>query len=229
MAARALDTIIVHCAATPNGRPFTAADIDRWHGERGFQRKETARLVHRPLLGHIGYHYVIGLDGTIESGRHADEVGAHAYGHNAHSIGVCLIGTDRFTRAQWNALATLLDELQDDHGPLRIIGHREVDTQGKTCPGFDVREWLELGGLLEREHLLPDPSTPETAVTTQEIKSPFASTAIQGTVGTWLTAVVAAAPTALAGDPTSIGLIVAATASMVWGVIGRYRARKAIG
>lgn len=35
---RTIRLIIVHCSATPNGRPHNAADIDRWHKERGFDR-----------------------------------------------------------------------------------------------------------------------------------------------------------------------------------------------
>nr|WP_223225927.1 MULTISPECIES: hypothetical protein [Bacteroides] len=42
---RKIDSIIVHCSATKAGQDFTAADIDRWHRERGFNG--------------IGYHYVI--------------------------------------------------------------------------------------------------------------------------------------------------------------------------
>ncbi len=49
------DTIIIHCSATRAGQDFTAADIDRWHRQRGFRS--------------IGYHFVIRLDGTIEPGR----------------------------------------------------------------------------------------------------------------------------------------------------------------
>ena len=45
---RKIDSIIVHCSATKAGQDFTAADIDRWHRERGFNG--------------IGYHYVISGD-----------------------------------------------------------------------------------------------------------------------------------------------------------------------
>ncbi len=41
---RKIDSIIIHCSATKVGQDFTAADIDRWHRERGFNG--------------IGYHYV---------------------------------------------------------------------------------------------------------------------------------------------------------------------------
>ena len=53
-------------------------DIDRWHRERGWLK--------------IGYHYVIKRDGTVETGRELEEVGAHAKGHNAISVGICMVG-----------------------------------------------------------------------------------------------------------------------------------------
>ena len=56
---RKIDSIIVHCSATKAGQDFTAADIDRWHRERGFNG--------------IGYHYVIRLDGRLESGGYPDK------------------------------------------------------------------------------------------------------------------------------------------------------------
>ena len=81
---RTIKEIIIHCADTPEGRDDKAADIDRWHKQRGFDR--------------IGYHYVIDLDGTIEAGRDPDCIGAHCKGHNTNSIGICYIGgADRDT------------------------------------------------------------------------------------------------------------------------------------
>ena len=75
---RYINEIILHCTATKEGIDFNATDIDRWHKERGFKK--------------IGYHYVIRLDGTIEEGRPLEEMGAHATGHNAHSIGIVYVG-----------------------------------------------------------------------------------------------------------------------------------------
>ena len=60
---RNIDSIIVHCSATKAGQDFTAADIDCWHRERGFNG--------------IGYHYVIRLDGKLEKGRDVSLAGAH--------------------------------------------------------------------------------------------------------------------------------------------------------
>ena len=40
----------------------------------------------------IGYHFVVELDGQIEHGRAVTLVGAHAFGRNRDSIGVCIVG-----------------------------------------------------------------------------------------------------------------------------------------
>ena len=47
---------------------YTAADIDKWHRQRGFRK--------------IGYHFVIKLDGKIEKGREENEMRAHCLGEN---------------------------------------------------------------------------------------------------------------------------------------------------
>ena len=130
---RKIDEIIVHCSATPRGRDVTAADIDRWHRERGFRC--------------IGYHYVIRLDGTIERGRPESEIGAHCTGHNARSIGICYVGglttdgktaLDTRTNAQRVALTRLLMELKERYPQARAFGHR--DFANKDCPCFDIHK-----------------------------------------------------------------------------------------
>lgn len=140
---RQVNEIIIHCAATPNGKHFTVEDIDRWHKERGFRRKDSARKAHRPHLEAVGYHFVLYTGGEIAPGRHVDEIGAHAVGHNAKSVGVCLVGTDRFTERQWRALKDLLATLEVMYPQARVIGHRDVSD--KSCPGFSVADYLKEG------------------------------------------------------------------------------------
>ncbi len=118
--------IIIHCAATPNGKHFTAEDIDRWHKERGWAG--------------IGYHYVIRVDGILERGREDHVTGAHAKGHNKGSIGICLIGTDEFNSVQWWELRKLVAQLTTKYECVKVIGHNEISN--KTCPGFDVQKWM---------------------------------------------------------------------------------------
>lgn len=176
---RKLNHIVIHCAATPNGKHFTAADIDRMHKQRGFKRDSQAARNFNPELKHIGYHYVIELDGSVQPGRHVEEIGAHVQGSNARSIGICMIGTDKFTRQQWESLRNTIIGLAatirgtailsvdnamfhlKDMG-IAVKGHRDFspDKNGngiierhewlKICPGFSVADWIK-GGMLPME------------------------------------------------------------------------------
>ena len=128
---RKINEIIVHCAATPDGKNFKAADIDRWHRERKMKC--------------IGYHYVVDLDGTVEPGRPESEIGAHCLGHNQYSIGVCYVGglaadgktpKDTRTATQKEALLALLKKLRAKYPKASIHGHR--DFAAKACPSFDA-------------------------------------------------------------------------------------------
>jgi len=150
--------LVIHCAATPNGRVTTAADIDRWHGERTppFNRTDDARVGSGPWIGknqhaidlkHIGYHFFIRVNGAVEVGRRLTETGAHVKGYNSKSIAICMAGTDRFTPEQWNSLRQLVQGLSHQwktgfNRTLEVYGHRQLDPH-KTCPGFDVPAWLE--------------------------------------------------------------------------------------
>lgn len=140
---RHINSLIIHCAATPNGRVHDVYDIDRWHRQAGFRRTQAWRARQNDGLGHIGYHFVIYLNGAVATGRHLDEIGAHARGFNAKSIGACLIGTDRFSLNQWHSLRAGVLALRDLYPALRILGHRDLPNVNKTCPGFDVASWLE--------------------------------------------------------------------------------------
>jgi len=68
------------------------------HSLSGFGDVENIRRWHTmpPPAGHgwsdVGYHFVITRDGITQTGRDVRLVGAHAFGRNRDSIGVCLIG-----------------------------------------------------------------------------------------------------------------------------------------
>ena len=129
---RKVTEIIVHCADTPEGRNDKAADIERWHRQRGFDS--------------IGYHYVVDIDGTIEPGRDLECIGAHCKGHNTQSVGICYIGgadvnlkpKDTRTDAQKASLLLLLKYLRAKYPEAKIYGHR--DFSDKPCPCFDAKE-----------------------------------------------------------------------------------------
>lgn len=128
---RKVDEIILHCSATKEGQNFKAKDIDAWHNQRGFKG--------------IGYHYVIDLDGTVETGRPEDEIGAHCLNHNARSIGICYIGgldttgkaKDTRTPQQKTALVKLVADLKLKYPNTTVHGHNEF--ANKACPCFTVK------------------------------------------------------------------------------------------
>ena len=138
---REITEIIIHCSYTPVSMDIGAAEIDQWHRDRGWKM--------------IGYHRVIRRDGLIEKGRPLKKVGAHAKGHNANSLGICLVGgmndagtkvECNFTRLQWVSLSSMYDKWSERFPGARWLGHREVSH--KSCPAFDVQKWL---GLMEKE------------------------------------------------------------------------------
>lgn len=127
---RKITEIIVHCTATRERLDIGAAEIDRYHRQRGFDS--------------IGYHYVVRLDGSIEKGRDESAVGAHCLSHNVCSIGVAYVGgidadgkpKDTRTPAQKRSLSALLTELRRRYPGAKIHGHR--DFAAKVCPCFDA-------------------------------------------------------------------------------------------
>jgi len=62
----------------------------------------------------------------VTIGRVLEETGAHAYGHNVSGIGVCMIGTDKFTQAQWHSLTIIVNALQRKIPEISIKGHRDL-------------------------------------------------------------------------------------------------------
>ena len=133
--------IILHCSATPSSMDIGVAEIDRWHRARAFFM--------------VGYHYIIRRDGKVEAGRDVDTIGAHAKGHNAYSVGICLVGgisdvvtnnpENNFTVDQWAALNQLVVDLGNKYPDAVVIGHNQVSS--KACPSFDVTDWLHDVGL----------------------------------------------------------------------------------
>lgn len=138
---RRIDKIIIHCSATKHGQDIGVNEIRKWHKARGFSD--------------VGYHYVIRGNGVTEDGRLNQTIGAHAKGHNKHSIGVCLVGgldedgnpSPDFTREQRRALRRLVDFLQQTYSVPNegIMGHRDLPGVAKACPCFEVERWLEDG------------------------------------------------------------------------------------
>lgn len=135
--------IVVHCSATRPVQDIGVKEIRQWHKAKGWQD--------------IGYHFVIRRDGRIEKGRPANVIGSHVAGHNADSVGVCMVGglADKapwapaasYTPAQWKALEGLLKTLVKAYPKAKVRGHRDFPKVAKACPCFDAIPWAKGKGL----------------------------------------------------------------------------------
>ncbi|MES9814752.1 MAG: N-acetylmuramoyl-L-alanine amidase [Candidatus Thiodiazotropha sp.] len=147
-----ISKIIVHCSDTPDHWDIGAKEIHAWHLAPPFN------------FDGIGYHRVIRRDGTIEHGRPDYWSGAHCKGHNTGSLGVCLIGQTQFTAAQMDSLDTLIQQWRRQYPTIKsIAGHRDYNP-GKTCPNFDVNQWLKVRKLDGTHHSGKNHGPPPTGL-----------------------------------------------------------------
>lgn len=129
-----INKIILHCSDSSFGNRGL---IDQWHKEQGWDM--------------IGYHYVIGngyltkhgkyqskLDGLVEDGRPIEYQGAHCFGQNQDSIGICLIGDRLFSPEQlFVALPMLISTIRLSYlTGLKVYPHSKYST--KSCPNISA-------------------------------------------------------------------------------------------
>ena len=138
---RKINTIVIHCSATPEAMTYPLESLRADHKKRGFVD--------------VGYHYYIRKDGTVQEGRPLNQIGAHAKGYNTGSIGICYEGgldanrkpKDTRTEAQKKSMLVLLKATLRLYPTItRICGHRDLPKVAKDCPCFDAEN--------EYKHLL---------------------------------------------------------------------------
>ncbi len=136
-----LKYLIIHCTDTPAGRAVSRQDIEKWHLiENGWAK--------------VGYSDMIHLDGSIENlipyndDNIVDqwEISNGAYGFNSISRHVVYVGgqnnQDTRTFEQIEALERYVKQTIEQHPEIKVIGHNQVPTTTKTCPSFNVPNWL---------------------------------------------------------------------------------------
>ena len=165
---RKINLIVLHCSATPSGKPLQQGKpgtigyqnciqvINAWHAVRGFKREVEARRSFNSNLPSVGYHFVIDIDGTVYTGRGVEEVGAHVAGANAHSIGICMVGgmerEGSYTPKQWHSLAEVVRwQATENRIPLAtavanangVCGHRDLSPDLNKDGKVTSNEWLK--------------------------------------------------------------------------------------
>jgi N-acetylmuramoyl-L-alanine amidase len=164
---RTIKRLVIHCSATPNGRPHTVQDIDAWHRDNGWKRDPSAaKRCGNPELTSIGYTRVIYTNGESRQGRCWDEIPVSVRGWNSDAIAICMVGTNKFSLQQWDTLKREVSFVQSQLKIEIIQGHRDLspdkDRDGfvephewlKDCPGFDVAKWLAGGMEPLQGHIL---------------------------------------------------------------------------
>ena len=134
---RQIKRLILHHTASSRDNT-TLKQIDAWHKARWPNFKSS--------LGFFcGYHYVIGAN-WIKQTRSAQENGAHTYGFNGDSIGICLTGnfeTEQPTEKQLETLKGIIEQLRGIYKiPVEnILGHKEV--AATACPGSHLMTFIK--------------------------------------------------------------------------------------
>lgn len=125
---RQVNEIIVHCSASDWPKHDNVQTIMEWHKEKGFNG--------------IGYHYFIDSRGAVFQGRDLAKAGAHCYGRNKSTVGICLSGDRHFSLGQIKSLLKLRESLKNIFPALRteanILTPHNRYNEKKECPRIDV-------------------------------------------------------------------------------------------
>lgn len=113
---------------------------------------ETTHLLHKEKFkwAGIGYNFFVEKDGRIFEGRGL-YVGAHAKNYNKNSIGIGVAGNFDLCEPKGEQFEALIDlviyfmKIYDVEAS-KVIGHRELPSVNKSCPGekFDMIKFRKL-------------------------------------------------------------------------------------
>ena len=126
---RRIDEVILHHTWKPTAAQY--AGPSTWKGVRRYHMNERG-------WSDIGYHIGVGPDDSIWLLRPIERSGAHCLNHNAHSIGVVMIGNfdeedpwENGAQMAAEAVAAICKRYELSSDDVRF--HREF--ANKTCPG----------------------------------------------------------------------------------------------
>lgn len=130
------DRLILHHSACSN---CTAEQIHQWHLNNGWEG--------------VGYHFLVRKDGNVYRLRPEEYIGAHAYGSNYNSIGICAEGNfenETMPEAQKNSLIELVSYLKGKYGISKVLKHSDVNNTA--CPGKNYPFNEIVNGKVEERH-----------------------------------------------------------------------------
>ena len=137
---KSTERIILHHADAKN---CSAEDIHRWHLNNGWSG--------------AGYHFLVRKDGKVYRLRPEDKVGAHAYGSNNNSLGICFEGNymeEDMPEAQKEAGKELVAYLKNKYNITTVQAHRDVCAT--SCPG-DKFPFDEIANFESSNEIIPQP------------------------------------------------------------------------
>lgn len=129
---RDIKYIAVHCTAGP-ATQTTKAIKDYWKNNLGWES--------------VGYHYLIGADGTIEQLAQESEITNGVAGFNSVTVNISYKGgvdatnkpKDTRTPQQKESILKLLKELRKRYPKAIIQGHKDFGAK-KACPSFEAKQ-----------------------------------------------------------------------------------------
>ena len=151
---KSTERIILHHADAKN---CSAEDIHRWHLNNGWSG--------------AGYHFLVRKDGKIYRLRPEDKVGAHAYGSNYNSIGICFEGNymeEDMPEVQIRAGKELVTYLKNKYGISTVQRHKDVCAT--SCPG-DKFPFDEIANSEANNEIIPQPQESENRGNVARIQS----------------------------------------------------------
>lgn len=154
--------LAVHYTVTPSANP-----------ERQVRAIQTYHMDSRGWCD-VGYHFLVGIDGSVYEGRPLALQGAHVGGHNTGNVGVSFVGCFNPTgcRSGWGpkhppevmveAGGRLLAELARVHGisvsATTLKGHRDHSGASTSCPGDYLHARLSDLRTMARDGVAPAPA-----------------------------------------------------------------------
>lgn len=137
---REIKYIVLHCTAT-HGNVKVKSILNYWKKRLGWKNP--------------GYHFIIQTDGKVTQLQPIELPTNGVRGYNKESIHVSYIGgvdkdgrsKDTRTKAQRDSMTAEVKKLNRQFPTAEIKGHRDFPKVKKSCPSFEVKDYLKEIGI----------------------------------------------------------------------------------